>query len=279
MSGAASVSAKPFFAMAYLTSAPLDAADAIRLAARLGYDGVGLRIAPSTHGGGFTPLIQRPELLRETQAVLTGEGVKVSDIEIIRIGPQFRAADHVAFLATCAALGAPAVLVVADDPDESRLTESFAALCDLAAPHGVSINLEFMSFTQVKSASAAHRLVERAGRANGAVLVDALHVARTASTLDDLRAIPRAHLNYWQICDAPPGFPATEAEIIHTAREARLLPGEGGIDLAGIAKALPPDLPISIELPNASEKARLGVEDWARRCLEASRRVMAWARG
>lgn len=42
-------------------------------------------------------------------------------------------------------------------------------------------------------AQAALRIVAGAGRpSNAGILVDALHVARSGTTLDDLRAIPRA---------------------------------------------------------------------------------------
>ena len=45
------------------------------------------------------------------------------------------------------------------------------------------------------------------------------------------------------------------------AREDRLFPGEGGLDLRGLLGALPPDLPISLEVPyagpfDARERAR-----------------------
>lgn len=264
------MSGLPPIAMAYLTSAPFDAPDAIRLAADIGYDAVGLRIAPAVPGGAFTPLIGRPELLRETRALLRSTGVMNFDVEIIRIHADFRAEDYRNFIDVCVELGARCVLVVIDDANEGRATDAFGALCDLAAPAKISMNLEFMSFTAVKSAKAACRIVERAGRPNGGVLVDALHAFRTDTTLEDIAAIPRNALNYMQICDAPAGIPVTEAEIIHTARAARLIPGEGGLDLAGLMGALPPGLPVAAEIPNEEGKARFGVEGWARRCHQAT---------
>lgn len=262
----------PPLAMAYLTSAPLDAPEAIQLAAEVGYDAVGLRIAPAMPGGAFTPLMERPELLRETRALLKATGVRNFDIEIIRIQMNFDIGAYKKFAEVGMELGAEAVLVVIDDTDEARATENFGKLCDIAPE--LTFNLEFMSFTAVKSAKAAVRIVENAGRANGGVLVDALHAFRTETTLEDIARIPPNMLNYMQICDAPAGIPATEMEIIHTARAARLIPGEGGLDLAGLISALPPGLPVAAEIPNEEGKARYGVEDWARRCLEATRHIL-----
>ena len=58
------------------------------------------------------------------------------------------------------------------------------------------------------------------------ILPDPLHVARSHTTLDDLRAIPRGLLHYAQICDGEPGLDFTTEQLVHTARCERLLPGE-----------------------------------------------------
>ena len=62
----------------------------------------------------------------------------------------------------------------------------------------------------------------------------------------------RSRLHYWQICDAPAERPATMEAMIHAAREERMFPGEGGIDLVSLAKAMPADITISIEVPTAT---------------------------
>ena len=267
------------FSIAYLTAAPLSPPGTIALAAKLGYGAVGLRATPAMPGGDFSPLLQDKALLAETIAACRDTGVRVFDVEIIRIGANFNAETTKPFLELCGALGARAILVACDDPDESRLTGSFAEFAALAAPYGLTANLEFMPWTSVKDAKSALRIVTATGQPNACVLVDALHAGRSTTTLADLAAIPADRLAYAQICDAAPGIPATEAELIHTARCERLLPGEGGIDLAGIFDALPADLPISIEIPHAVRKPALGVEAWSRQALAAAKTVLAPLRG
>ena len=62
--------------------------------------------------------------------------------------------------------------------------------------------------------------------------------------------------------------------MIQLARDARLYPGEGWIDFAGIIERCPP-MNYSIELPNQSRVAELGYEEHARRCLTHAKRPSA----
>jgi sugar phosphate isomerase/epimerase len=98
-------------------------------------------------------------------------------------------------------------------------------------------------------------------------------VARSHTTLQDLRDIPRHLLHYLQICDGEPGLHFTTEQLIHTARCERLLPGEGRIDLRGYLQALPADLPLSCEVVHLERERAIGPADWAAQCLAATRRV------
>ncbi len=266
---------EPIYSLAYLTSAPLSPPDSVSLASRLGYGAVGLRIAPAAPGGEFSPLMEDRDLLRQTVARAKSTGVGIFDVEIVRLAPDFSVARFDRFLETCGELGARSILVAGDDPDEARLTDSFAAFCAAARPYGLTGDLEFMPWTKAPDARTALRIVTRADQPNGGVLVDALHAGRSTTSLDDLVAIPAERLHYAQICDASGEIPVTHEELIHDARCARLPPGEGGIDLVGIFSALPADLPISVEIPHDERKRVVGVESWSRDALEASRRVLA----
>lgn len=261
------------YSLAWLT-APIPPPEALRLAAELGYQAIGARIAPAMPGGDFAPLATDPAMLRDTVRAMSDTAVQIFDVEIVRLGPQTDIDAFAPFLETAGRLNARAILVAGDDPDETRLAESFAKFCRACAPYGLTADLEFIPWTAVKNASAALRIVTSAGEPNGRVLVDALHAARSATTLDDIAALP---VSYAQLCDAPAGIPSTNEELIHTARSARLLPGDGSIDLAGIIRRLPDDLPLSLEIPNAEWQRKLGVEEWARRALAAARRVVAGA--
>jgi sugar phosphate isomerase/epimerase len=265
------------YSLAYLTTHGLDPAAAISVAARAGYDAVGIRILPSSSGGVLSPLIDNKPMLREAVKRIADTGVGVFDVELVRLAPDFTVAAFEPFLDVCAAIGAKAVLVASDDPDEARTTQSFAAFCVAAAKRNLTADLEFMPWTEVRDCATAARIVEKAGQPNGGVLVDALHWARSASSLASVAALPRTRLHYAQICDGPAAAPTTTAGLIHAARCERMLPGEGGLDLKALFAVLPGDLPISIEVPSETRVPVIGVEAWARQALVAAKAVIAQA--
>jgi sugar phosphate isomerase/epimerase len=259
------------FSLAYLTSHRCTPQEAIRVAAQTGYAYVGLRLWPNAPGAPQQFLIERPQDVKETLAAQEDTGVGVFDLEIIRINEQFDAHHWDALYDIGAALNAKAILVAGDDNNESRLSDNYAKLCEVMQPYGMTADLEFMPWTAVPNAQAALRIVTNAGMpSNAGILVDALHVGRSHTTLDDIRAIPRALLHYAQICDAVAGTHFSTEEMIHTARCARELPGNGSIDLNGLFAALPSDLPISVEVVNFEQEAHLSTEEWAAKCLAAS---------
>lgn len=246
----------------------------VRLAADAGVWGCGLRLLPTVPGAVHYPLMDQPAQLRETLACLRDLGIVVFDLELIRLGPGFRAAAYLGFLEVGQRLGAQVVNVIGDDPDPSRLAASYAALCDAAAPFGLTCDIEPMPWSAVPDLASAQRVVGAVQRRNVGVLVDSLHFARSASTLADVDALPREWLHYGQISDGRLPGPATREGLIHDARCERLLPGEGDIDLEALFARLPADVPVSIEVPNDKRAPAVGYEAWARAALAATRALL-----
>lgn len=269
---------QPQFAMACLTALNLTPPQAMHVAARTGYASIGVRLLPSGPGGISYPLMSNPPLLAATLAAIADTGVGVFDLEMIRISERFAASEFESFFEVGQRVGAKAILVAGDDLDRARLADNFARLCEASAPYGLTCDLEFMPWTQVPDLAAAKDVVGRAGCHNGGVLVDALHFARSHSLLSDLDDIPREWLHYAQLCDAPAVIPADTAGLIYTARSERLLPGEGGIDLAALFRRLPADLPISLEIPNEPRAPIIGAEAWARDVMASGRGFFAGLR-
>ncbi|PXW97408.1 sugar phosphate isomerase/epimerase [Sphaerotilus hippei] len=261
------------FSLAQLVALTRTPPQLLALAARTGCDGAGLRLLPSAPGGVHHPLMDDAPLLRETLAVLRDTGMRVFDLEVVRIGADFRLAHWQRFLAVGAQLQARHVLVAGDDPDEARLIEHFGALCDAARPFGLTADLEFMPWTAVSDLKTAARIVGAVGRDNAGLLIDALHFSRSSSTLDEVAALPPAWLHYVQVCDGAVPGPATVEGMIFDARCERLLPGEGAIALQALLARLPAGLPVSIEIPNEARARAMGHEAWAASCVQAARRV------
>ena len=260
------------YSLAYLSSHRCTPVETLRIAAQTGYPFVGLRLWPNAPGAPQQHLLDQPQALREALAAQRDTGVGVFDLEIIRINADFDPHTWDALYDVGAQLQAKAILVAGDDPDEARLTANYAWLCEVMQPYGMTADLEFMPWTEVKDAQAALRIVQGAGMpCNAGILVDALHFGRSTTTLDDIRAIPRQLLHYAQICDAEAGLHFSTAQMIHTARCERLLPGDGSIDVRGLFAALPADLPVSVEVVNFAREAHTPPTEWAAECLAASR--------
>jgi sugar phosphate isomerase/epimerase len=268
------------YSLAYLTACQSTTAEAIGIAATLGYSAVGLRIKPNAPGAPFQSFIDDVQIQRETLARMADTGVTVYDIEIIRIGELFDPLTFRPLLEAGAALKARAVLVAADDDNESRLAQHFAQLCELTKTYGMTADLEFMPWTGVKDAKAAMRVLHLAGfPSHAGILVDALHFGRSTTSLEDIANIPSNLLHYAQMCDASAGLNFSTEEMIHTARQARQLPGEGNIDLKGLFAALPNDIPVSIEIPDMVRSQAMGDMAWAKKTLQATQEILGDAFG
>jgi len=255
-------------ALTVLDTGPLEH---IGLAERHGFDTVGFRLLPAAPGTTAYPIHLDPAALREVRARLADSPVDLFDVEIIRIAADFDAAAHSPLLEASAQLGARAVLVAGDDDDLRRLANSYAALATLCAQYEIAASLEFMPWTSVPDAGTAVSIVEQADGPARSVLVDTLHAGRSATTLDDLRAIPADWVHYAQLCDGSVPTPGDDAELIRQAREERLVPGEGGLDLVGIWSALPAGTPISVELPNEPRRHAMGTDAWLEHLAAAAR--------
>lgn len=244
------------------------------LSADVGAWGCGVRLLPVTPGAAFYPLHEDPVLLRETLSCMADRGVAVFDLELVRIVPGLRVDDLLPVFDVGQRLGAKVLNVIGADPDPSRLTATYAALCDAAARFGLSCDVEPVPWSAVADVRSARRLLEAADRPNMGILVDALHWSRSDSSLDDVRSLPRHWLHYAQICDGRLPGPTTHEGLIHDARHERLLPGDGDIDLAGLFACLPDDVPVCLEVPNDARAAQVGHAAWARASMAASRTVL-----
>ena len=149
----------------------------------------------------------------------------------------------------------------------------------MAGPYGLTGDLEFMPWSNVPDLAAAMHVVADAGTSNAGILIDPLHFARAGSRLQEIASVPRHRLNYWQICDAPSEHPGSTEGLLFTAREERLFPGEGGLDLAGFVRAMPADLPLSIEVPKTAMARTVPGAERIRLAADATRALLRQVQG
>lgn len=208
----------------------------VRAAASAGYRGLSLRPLEyrAALAGGFDDAAQL--------ALLEECGVEVSEVGLATTwhpGAGGRAGidEDEAVLWHMARLYRPRQLNAAlwhthDAADGAR---AFAALCDRAADLGLLVALEFIPHSGIRNLAAGWRMVERADRPNGGLILDTWHMHRAGDRHADLEQVPADKCFTLQLCDA-----AVEPwpEVKEESRHGRLLPGEGVIDFVGLLDRL-----------------------------------------
>ncbi|GAA2971992.1 sugar phosphate isomerase/epimerase/4-hydroxyphenylpyruvate dioxygenase-like putative hemolysin [Microbacterium terrae] len=260
------------YSLAHLTALSLSPPELVDAAAAAGYRYVGLRMTKVTAEEPHYPLTYDPALMRATKTHLAATGVEVLDIELARFTSGDSPRDYLRFLEAGAELGARHVITQLPDADFARKTDRFAELCQLALPLGLTVDLEFPSWTETPNLTEATRVLRTADQPNAGMLIDVLHFARSGSSVDELRALPREWFHYAHVCDAPGEIPTTTAGLIHTARFERLYPGDGDLDIHAILGALPAGIPYALEIPRAMLVAQVGAKEHARLAIGAARR-------
>ena len=259
-----------------LTILPCSPLEQIDAAVDAGFDAIGLRLTRTL----ATDLdVMADRSLREAIAKrLSVTGIKVLDIEVVRISPDTDVAALEPLLQYAEDVGARSIAVTGLPKGEGRHDEAatvgkLAELCEAAAKHRTTPALEFMVYRSVDTLASAVRVRDLVDHPNLTICLDALHFQRSGGAPADLARIDLTALSCFQICDAPALAPA---DLPHEARCGRLLPGEGDLPLGELMAALPAELPIAVEAPDLS-RSGMSVRDKARAAAEATRKVMASA--
>lgn len=246
-------------------------------AAQAGFDFVGLRLIAATAQEpqlGSQELGEGKPLVREIAKRLAATGLRVVDIEIFRLKPETRVADYEAVLAAGARLGARHALAAPQDGNLLRLAETLNALCELAARYGLVVDLEPTPWYEVNTLRACAGVIALTGRDDIGLVVDPIHFDRVGETPESIRALPASMFRYAQLCDAPVERPTDLPTLLHQARAERLMPGDGGLDLAGIFGALPCGVPLAIEIPMNSLAGSVPADERVRRMIAKTRTLL-----
>lgn len=270
------------YSLSFLTVADVSPVEAVKIAAECGYAAVGLRLLPAAPNEADYPILIDPAVLKETKAALQDTAVQVADVEIIRIAPEFEPKKYLQFLDVAQQLGAKHILIAGNDPEHGRLTQNFAQFCELSKQYGLSCDLEFMPWTDVKNVVQAEQIVKASGQDNAAILIDSLHFDRSDSTLEQIKALNPQYLNYVQLCDGFAKYDPSDAGLIKIARSNRLVPGQGEIDLISLIRALPENMTLAAEVPNLSlaerparERAQINLNAMKQLVAEAQQNAVA----
>ncbi len=253
----------------------------VNVAREAGFDSVGLRVAATAPNEQPWPMTASSSMLEETIRRLDDTGIRVLDVEVVRLRPDTRRGDYERVLEAGAKLGARYVTVNSYDPELERACETFAALTADARPYGLRPVIEPITYTQVANLEEAVYVAQRSG--GGGILLDALHFQRYGGEFEQLRSVDSQLLSYVQLCDAPlappSGLPRPRklprgqstdgTDLQLESRAMRLLPGDGELPLSDILAALPAGIPVSVEAPVLSLWETLTPAELARRARQA----------
>ena len=271
---------KSLYSLAHLTLIGVTPPELVYIAARAGYDAVSPRFIPMHVPGEFTQSPVEKSQVQATKTALKTTGLKVLDVELARLTEDVDPRNFIPALELGGELEAKRMIMSAwtkTRDDRNFLIDVYAETCDLARPYGITVDLEFPTFSRLRTLDEALDIVRAADRPNGGILVDTLYLHLSRVDLAELLHIPSELFHFLHVSDCLPGIADTREGMIQLARDARLYPGEGWIDFKGIIERMPP-VDYSIELPNKARIKELGYEEHARRCLQHAKRTFGAAR-
>ena len=234
----------------------------------------GVRIVAPDPEQSVFDLVNDRALRRRFIEHLTDSGVRLLDVEAVWIRGDTDVANLLPALDAAAELGSRYVLTVGYDFHRPRLLDTLGRLADAAADRALLLPVEFITYSAVTCLADVVDVIAAVGRDNLRILIDFLQFFRAGAEWDLLGRIPDSELPYAQICDGPLGAPETVDALRFEARSARLIPGEGELDLERLLAMLPARIPLSVETPNL-DLARIPFADAARILREATRRLLA----
>jgi sugar phosphate isomerase/epimerase len=217
-------------------------------AGRAGFNHVGFTIEPGTW---------TPENRRATLDAIRTHDLSVLDVEVVWIPEGGKLADdHRLIIDAGINLGAANVLVVSSEPDHGRTADALHQLCEWAAPGGMRVALEFLKITAVQSMGDALAIIRKADHPAAALLIDTIHFHRAGHKPEELEELEASLLPYTQICDGGMNCVASFEAYLEDAVDLRSCPGEGALPVADIIKALPQDIPLSLEVRSKAYRDR-----------------------
>ena len=263
------------YSLAHLTLLDCSIPELTYIASRAGYDAISPRLLPMGVAGECPCSPLDKEMIQATRSALKMTGITVHEIELARITDHCDVKSFEPAIEVGAELGARHLITSAwttNRDDRNYVIDTYADICDLADTYGLSVALEFPTFSRLHNLAEVADIVRAADRPNSGILVDTLYMHMSRVNPNELEALPSDWFSFIHISDVLPGIPDSHAGMIQIARHARLYPGEGCVDFEALIERLPP-IHYSIELPNRSRCKELGCEEHARRCLQAAKRA------
>ena len=259
------------YALEQLSALELDPLTFIDVAAKTGYDAIGLHLEslPVAHAAPYS-LISDAPLFAAFARRLSDSGLSIHVIEPFLVTPDVSRDTHRRNLDLAVRLGASVCGTLAFDADEQRRFDRLAELAADAGERGLALTIEPYLESSWPTFSSAVAAAEFAGDHAG-VTLDVLHVIRGGERWDAVAKAPAVKIRAIQLSD---GAVDKSADWPQAAVTDRAVPGDGAFDLAALVPLLPPDVPIGVEVPSLSLAERMAAPKRVAYLLERTRRLI-----
>lgn len=263
------------YSLAHLTVLGCSPPEMIYIASMAGYQYVGLRpIYMGLPGEPNYALAELPEMYRHTKNALEETGLGLHDIELARIVDDLDLRRYEPAFEVSAKLGAKHIISSIWTSNKPYYIEKFGELCELAAQYDMTVNLEFVTWANVKNLKDAREVLQAVNCGNAGILVDTLHAHRSRVTPQEVADLPKDWLHMAHFCDGPAEIPSDRESLIFVGRDARDYVGEGAIDVAAYVDVLPRRVVLSLEIPHLAHVREYGYAEHARRCLVTAKKYV-----
>ncbi|MDR7102399.1 TIM barrel protein [Croceicoccus sp. BE223] len=254
-------------------ASPLAIRDRIEACARAGFAGMGFIFEDVS-----AALLDHSAA--DIRSMLSGNGIGQIEIEALTdwFSEDASLCDEALHLAD--AIGATQIKAIGafeGDVAPDEMVSGFARTCDRFGELGAKVVIELMKASNLNTLEKGLAVVVGAGRSNGGILIDSMHVVRCGMSLDAIAAMPRGTLLAVELDGVPEGPPDPDfwADMV----DHRLQPDQGQFDNALLVRAARLagfDGPWGVEIVSKAHRA-LTLDEAVRRSASATRAVLARA--
>ncbi|MCX4977058.1 sugar phosphate isomerase/epimerase [Streptomyces sp. NBC_00620] len=121
-----------------------------------------------------------------------------------------------------------------DELDIAAAGARLRTICDRVAAYGLRVAVEAFPWSGLKDVATARAVVEASGAPNAGLMIDVWHFYNTRSSLADLDGLPPDRIVAVQLNDGR----VVDGDFLTEARQGRLLPGDGELDVQGLLLGL-----------------------------------------
>ncbi|MFG3022457.1 sugar phosphate isomerase/epimerase family protein [Streptomyces sp. NPDC048254] len=209
-------------------------AERCRAAAAAGFTGIGL------HTDDYRLMRADGASDASLRAVLGTHGLALNEIEFLSgwATAGTGGADTVAVVGALGEAFRPhhvtAGEFTADDLDIDAAGARLRTICDDVAAYGLRVAVEAFPWSGLKDVATARAVVEASGAANAGLMIDVWHFYNSRSSLADLDGLPPDRIVAVQLNDGR----VVDGDFLIEARQGRLLPGDGELDVQGLLLGL-----------------------------------------